>query len=61
MGGPGFAGWSVNSCNEAWRKTEEEVRVAEALKSPPEGRVTLRNVSWETYERLLKQDPGRLL
>ncbi len=33
--------------------------MAEALKSPSEGRVTLRNVSWETYERLLKEDPGR--
>jgi Uma2 family endonuclease len=33
--------------------------VAEALKSPPEGRVTLRNVSWETYERLVEEDPGR--
>jgi len=33
--------------------------VAEALESPPEGRVTLRNVSWETYERLLEEDPGR--
>jgi Uma2 family endonuclease len=59
MDGPGFAGWSVNSRNEAWRKTEEEVRVAEALKSPQKGRVTLRNVSWETYERLMEEDPGR--
>lgn len=33
--------------------------MAEALESPPEGRVTLRNVSWETYERLLEEDPGR--
>jgi Uma2 family endonuclease len=33
--------------------------VAEALKRPPEGRVTLRNVSWETYERLVEEDPGR--
>jgi Uma2 family endonuclease len=33
--------------------------VAEALKSPPEGRVTLRNVSWETYERLVEEDPSR--
>jgi Uma2 family endonuclease len=33
--------------------------VAEALKSPPEGRVTLRNVGWETYERLVEEDPGR--
>jgi Uma2 family endonuclease len=33
--------------------------VAEALKSPPEGRVTLHNVSWETYQRLLEEDPGR--
>ncbi len=33
--------------------------MAEALKRPPEGRVTLRNVSWETYERLLEEDPGR--
>ena len=33
--------------------------MAEALKSQPEGRVTLRNVSWETYERLLEEDPGR--
>ena len=37
----------------------EEVRVAEALKSPPGGRVTLRNVGWETYERLVEEDPGR--
>jgi len=33
--------------------------VVEALKSPPEGRVTLRNVGWETYERLVEEDPGR--
>ncbi|MBA3426936.1 MAG: Uma2 family endonuclease [Rubrobacter sp.] len=33
--------------------------MAEALKSPPEGRVTLRNVGWEIYERLLEEDPGR--
>jgi Uma2 family endonuclease len=33
--------------------------VAEALKSPPEGRVTLRNVGWETYERLVEEDPNR--
>jgi Uma2 family endonuclease len=33
--------------------------VAEALKSPPEGRVTLRNVGWETYEMLVEEDPGR--
>lgn len=34
--------------------------MAEALRtSPLEGRVTLRNVSWETYERLLAEDPGR--
>lgn len=33
--------------------------MAEVLKSPPEGRVTLRNVSWETYERLVEEDPGR--
>jgi Uma2 family endonuclease len=35
------------------------VHVAEALKSPPEGRVTLRNVGWETYETLLEEDPDR--
>lgn len=29
--------------------------MAEALKSPPEGRVTLRNVGWGTYERLLEE------
>ncbi len=29
-----------------------------AVKSSPEGRVSLRNVSWEIYERLL-EDPGR--
>lgn len=33
--------------------------MAEALKSPPEGRVTLRNVGWETYEKLVEEDPGR--
>jgi len=33
--------------------------MAEALKRPPEGRVILRNVGWETYERLLEEDPGR--
>ncbi len=33
--------------------------MAEALKSPPEGRVTLRNVGWETYEMLVEEDPGR--
>ncbi len=32
---------------------------AEALKSLPEGRVTLRNVGWETYELLVEEDPGR--
>jgi Uma2 family endonuclease len=35
------------------------VHVAEALKSPPEGRVTLRNVGWETYELLVEEDPDR--
>ena len=33
--------------------------MVEALKSAPEGRVTLRNVGWETYERLVEEDPGR--
>jgi Uma2 family endonuclease len=33
--------------------------MAEALKSPPEGRVTLRNVGWETYQLLVEEDPGR--
>ncbi len=33
--------------------------MAEALKSSPEGRVTLRNVGWETYEMLVEEDPGR--
>lgn len=33
--------------------------MAEALKSPPEGSVTLRNVGWETYEKLVEEDPGR--
>ncbi len=33
--------------------------MAEALKSPPEGRVTLRNVGWQTYEMLVEEDPGR--
>lgn len=33
--------------------------MAEALKSPPEGRVTLRNVGWETYELLVEEDPDR--
>jgi len=40
-------------------KQSEEERVVQALKSPPEGRVTLRNVGWETYERLVEEDPGR--
>ena len=33
--------------------------MAEALKSSPEGRVTLRNVGWETYELLVQEDPER--
>lgn len=33
--------------------------MTEAVKSPPEGRVTLRNVGWETYERLVEEDPDR--
>lgn len=33
--------------------------MAETLKSPSEGRVTLRNVGWETYELLVEEDPGR--
>ena len=33
--------------------------MAEALKSPAEGRVTLRNVGWETYELLVEEDPDR--
>ncbi len=33
--------------------------MAEAVKSPPEGRVTLRNVGWETYEMLVEEDPDR--
>ena len=33
--------------------------MAEALKSAPEGRVTLRNVGWETYERLVEEDLDR--
>jgi Uma2 family endonuclease len=33
--------------------------VAETVKSPPEGRVTLRNVGWEVYEMLVEEDPGR--
>lgn len=33
--------------------------MAEALKIAPEGRVTLRNVGWETYERLVEEDPDR--
>ena len=32
-----------------------EVGVVEALKSPAEQRVLLRNVSWETYERLVAE------
>jgi Uma2 family endonuclease len=35
------------------------MQVAEALKSPPQGSVTLRNVGWETYERLAEEDPSR--
>lgn len=31
----------------------------ETLKSPPEGRVLLRNVSWETYERLIAEREER--
>lgn len=33
--------------------------MAEILKSVPEGRVTLRNVGWETYERLVAEDLDR--
>lgn len=33
--------------------------MAEVLRSPPEGRVALRNVGWETYELLVEEDPGR--
>ncbi len=33
--------------------------MAEALKSPPEGRVTLRNVGWGTYKMLVEEDPDR--
>ena len=33
--------------------------MADVLKSPLEGRVTLRNVGWETYERLVEEDPDR--
>ena len=33
--------------------------MAQALKSPPEGRVTLRNVGWETYRMLVEEDPDR--
>ncbi len=33
--------------------------MTEALKSPSEGRVVVRNVGWETYERLLEEDPDR--
>ncbi len=33
--------------------------MTEALKSRSEGRVVVRNVGWETYERLLEEDPDR--
>ena len=33
--------------------------MAQAPKSPPEGRVTLRNVGWETYKMLVDEDPDR--
>ncbi len=33
--------------------------MTEALKSLPEGRVTLRNVGWDIFERLLEEDPAR--
>lgn len=33
--------------------------MAEAVKTAPEGRVTLRNVGWETYEMLVEEDPDR--
>ncbi len=33
--------------------------MAEALKSAPEGRVTLHNVGWGTYERLVEEDLDR--
>lgn len=33
--------------------------MTEVLKSSPDGRVVLRNVGWETYERLVEEDPGR--
>ena len=33
--------------------------MAQILKSPPKGRVTLRNVGWETYRMLVEEDPDR--
>ncbi|MCA1719498.1 MAG: Uma2 family endonuclease [Actinobacteria bacterium] len=33
--------------------------MTEALKSRSEGRVVVRNVGWETYERLVEEDPDR--
>jgi Uma2 family endonuclease len=33
--------------------------MTQSLKSPPEGRVTLRNVGWETYRMLVEEDPDR--
>jgi Uma2 family endonuclease len=42
----------------AEREGPEEVRVG-TVKSPAEGRVLLRNVSWETYERLIAEREER--
>lgn len=33
--------------------------MTEVLKGSPDGRVVLRNVGWETYARLVEEDPGR--
>lgn len=48
--GPGWPQCILPSHDEKF----EEVRV-ETLKTPAEGRVLLRNASWETYERLISE------
>jgi len=47
-------GWTLGRTVE-----EEVVRVVETLRSSAEGRVILRNVGWETYERLISEREER--
>ncbi len=46
-------GWALG------RTVEEEVGVVKTLRSSAEGRVILRNVGWETYERLISEREER--